>query len=145
MWWEKRRNGVERRGFTSNDNSPKIQKGNLPRLAGSRAGDKFSSLKSKEEIEMKKTWLILLALALLVGCTQVRSHEVYPIKENIYLMSFVYTSPSWSNENAITAIMDQKATEFCLGYQKVCDFYGLKQGSLKARFWGFECPTKKEK
>lgn len=88
-------------------------------------------------------WLILLVLALLAGCTTVKSHEVYPIKENIYLMSFVYTSPTWSNENAITGLMDQKATEFCPGYQKVCDFYGLKQGSLKARFWGFECPPKK--
>lgn len=89
------------------------------------------------------SWLILLVLALSVGCTTVKSHEVYPIKENIYLMSFVYTSPSWSNENAITAIMDQKAAEFCPGYQKVCDFYGLKDRSLKARFWGFECPQKK--
>ena len=91
----------------------------------------------------RMSWLILLVLALSVGCTTVKSHEVYPIKENIYLMSFVYTSPSWSNENAITIIMDQKATEFCQGYQKVCDFYAWKQGSMKARFWGFECPQKK--
>ena len=87
----------------------------------------------------------MLALALLAGCTTVRSHEVYPIKENIYLMSFVYTSPVWSNENAITSLMDQKATEFCPGYHKVCDFYALKEGSLKARFWGFECPLKQDK
>lgn len=92
---------------------------------------------------MKRTWwLVLLAIALLAGCTSVKSHEVYPIKENLYLMSFVYTSPTWSNENAINLLMDQKATEFCPGYQKVCDFYGLKQGQLKARFWGFECPKK---
>ena len=91
----------------------------------------------------RMSWLILLVLALSVGCTTVKSHEVYPIKENIYLMSFVYTSPSWSNENAITSIMDQKATEFCPGYQKICDFYGLKDRALKARFWGFECPQKK--
>jgi len=93
---------------------------------------------------MKRTWWsILLVLALSVGCTQVRSHEVYPIKENIYLMSFVYSSPTWSNENGINLLMDRKATEFCPGYHKVCDFYGLKQGQLKARFWGFECPSKK--
>ena len=92
---------------------------------------------------MKKTGLLSLVVALLVGCTTVKSHEVYPIKENIYLMSFVYTSPSWSNENAITLVMDRKATEFCQGYQKVCDFYAWKQGSMKARFWGFECPGRK--
>lgn len=92
---------------------------------------------------MKRIGLILLVLALFAGCTTVKSHEVYPIKENIYLMSFVYTSPEWSNENAINLLMDRKANEFCAGYHKVCDFYGLKQGSLKARFWGFECPLKK--
>jgi hypothetical protein len=88
-------------------------------------------------------WLILLGFVLSAGCTTVRSHEVYPIKENIYLMTFVYTSHSWSSENDITSTMERKANEFCPGYQKVCDFYGLKQGAWKARFWAFECPPKK--
>jgi hypothetical protein len=94
---------------------------------------------------MKRILMLLMVIGLsAVGCTTIYSHEVFPIKDNLYLMSFVYKSPSW-DELTVTQLMEQKATEFCPNYKKVCDFYGLKRSGLKARFWGFECLSREQK